>query len=217
LPYDALKDFTHMGLIATIPGVMAVNQSVPVHSVKEFIALAKAKPGTVLFGSSGNGAPPHLMGELFKSVTGAPIVHVPYKGSGPAVIDLVGGQIQVMFDGLPSLLGQINAGKLRALAAVSAKRSTALPDIPTLAEAGYPGIEGGLWYGISAPAGVPRAISDRMSKEIFSAVALTEVRDRFASQGAYVSPLAPREYTDFIRAEIAKWGPVVKASGATID
>ena len=217
LPYDALKDFTHMGLIATIPGVMAVNQSVPAHSVKEFIALAKARPGTLLFGSSGNGTPPHLMGELFKSVTGAPVVHVPYKGSGPAVIDLVGGQIQVMFDGLPSLLGQINAGKLRALAAVSAKRSNALPDIPTLAEAGYPGIEGGLWYGISGPAGVPRAIVDRISKEIFAAVALAEVRDRFASQGAFVSPLAPREYTEFIRAEINKWGPVVKASGATID
>lgn len=217
LPYDAMKDFTHMGLIATIPGVMAVNQAVPAHSVREFIALAKAKPGTLLFGSSGSGAPPHLMGELFKSVTGAPIVHVPYKGSGPAVIDLVGGQIQVMFDGLPSLLGQINAGRLRALAAVSAKRSNALPDIPTLAEAGYPGIEGGLWYGISGPAGVPRPIAERISKEIFAAVALAEVKERFASQGAFVSPLGPVAYSDFIRSEMQKWGPVVKSSGATID
>ena len=217
LPYDAIKDFTHIGLIATLPGVMAVNQAVPAHTVKEFVALAKAKPGTLLFGSSGSGGPPHLMGELFKSVTGAPIVHVPYKGSGPAVIDLVGGQIQVMFDGLPSLLGQIKAGKLRALAAVSAKRSNALPDLPTMAEAGYPGIEGGLWYGISGPAGVRRAIADRISREIFAAVAIADVKDRFASQGAFVSPLGPREYTEFIRKEMSKWGPVVKASGATVD
>ncbi|HEV7820430.1 MAG TPA: tripartite tricarboxylate transporter substrate-binding protein, partial [Burkholderiales bacterium] len=217
LPYDALRDFTHIALIATIPGVMAVNQSVPAQSVKEFVALAKARPGTLHFGSSGSGGPPHLMGELFKSLTGAPIVHVPYKGSGPAVIDLVGGQIQVMFDGLPSLLGQINAGKLRAVAAASARRSNALPDIPTMAEAGYPGIEGGLWYGISGPARVPRSEVDRISKEVIAAVALAEVKDRFASQGAFISPLGPREYAEFIRAEMNKWGPVVKASGATID
>jgi tripartite-type tricarboxylate transporter receptor subunit TctC len=217
LPYDAQKDFTHVGLIATIPGVMAVNQSVPAQSVKEFVALAKAKPGTLLFGSSGSGAPPHLMGELFKSVSGAPIVHVPYKGSGPAVLDLVGGQIQVMFDGLPSLLGQIKGGKLRALAAVSAVRSNVLPDLPTMAEVGYPGVEGGLWYGISGPAGMPPAIVDRLNKEILAAVSIAEVKERFAGQGAFVSHLRPREYTDFIQKEMNKWGPVVKASGATID
>ena len=217
LPYDAQKNFTHIGLIATVPAVMAVNQSVPVHSVKEFVALAKARPGTLLFGSSGSGGPPHLMGELFKAVTGAPITHVPYKGSGPAVIDLVGGQLQVMFDGLPSLIGQIKAGKLRAIAAVSATRSAVLPELPTMAEAGYPGIEGGLWFGVSGPAGVPANIVNRMSKEIFAAVAIAEVKERFASVGAFVSPLGPREYTEFIRAENKKWAPVVKASGATID
>jgi tripartite-type tricarboxylate transporter receptor subunit TctC len=217
LPFDAMKDFTHIGLIATIPGVMAVNQAVPARTVKEFVELAKAKPGTILFGSSSSGSPPHLMGELFKSVSGAPIVHVPYKGSGPAVIDLVGGQIQVMFDGLPSLIGQINTGKLRALAAVSAKRSLALPDLPTMAELGYPGVEGGLWYGISGPANVPRAIVERLNREIFAAVALAEVKERFASQGAFVSPLSPRDYTQFIRSEMNKWGPVIRASGATID
>lgn len=217
LPYDAQKNFTHIGLIATVPAVMAVNQSVPVHSVKEFVALAKSKPGTLLFGSSGSGGPPHLMGELFKAVTGAPITHVPYKGSGPAVIDLVGGQLQVMFDGLPSLIGQIKAGKLRAIAAVGATRSAVLPELPTMAEAGYPGIEGGLWFGVSGPAGVPRNIVDRLSKEIFEAVAIAEVKERFASVGAFVSPLGPRDYTEFIRTENAKWGPVVKASGATID
>lgn len=217
LPYDAMRDFTHIGLIATVPGVMAVNQSVPVNTVKEFVALAKAKPGTLLFGSSGSGGPPHLMGELFKSVSGAPITHVPYKGSGPAVLDLVGGQLQVMFDGLPSLLGQIKAGKLRALAAVSANRSNVLPELPTMAEAGYPGVEGGLWFGVSGPAGVPRNVVERMSREIVAAVAIAEVKERFAGQGAFVSPLGPREYAEFIRKEMNKWGPVVKASGATID
>ena len=217
LPYDAQKDFTHIGLISTVPGVMAVHQSVPATSVKEFVALAKSKPGAILFGSSGSGSPPHLMGELFKMVTGAPITHVPYKGSGPAVLDLVGGQLQVMFDGLPSLIAHIKSGKLRALAAVSAKRSNVLPDLPTTAEAGYPGIEGGLWYGISGPAGVPRPIVERLNKEIFAAVALADVKERFASVGSFASPLQPRAYEEFIRKENDKWRPVIKASGATVD
>lgn len=217
LPYDAMKDFTHIALISSVPAVMAVNQSVPVNSVKEFVALAKSKPGTLHFGSSGAGGPPHLMGELFKSVSGAPIVHVPYKGSGPAVIDLVGGQIQVMFDGLPSLLGQIKAGKLKPLAAVSANRSAVLPELPTMAEAGFPGVEGGLWFGISGPAGVPRPVVERISKEVFAVVALPEVKERFAGQGVNATPLGPKAYAAFIQKEMNKWGPVVKASGATVD
>jgi len=217
LPYDAMKDFTHIALISSVPAVMAVNQSVPATTVKDFVALAKAKPGALLFGSAGAGSPPHLMGELFKSVTGAPITHVAYKGSGPAVLDLVGGQIHVMFDGLPSLLGQIKGGRLRPIAAVSAKRSNVLPELPTTAEAGYPGIEGGLWFGVSGPAGVPRSIVERISKEIHAASALAEVKDRFASQGVNASPLGPREYAEFIRKEMNKWGPVVKSSGATVN
>jgi tripartite-type tricarboxylate transporter receptor subunit TctC len=217
LPYDAMKDFTHIGLISSVPAVMAVNQSVPVNSVKEFVALAKAKPGVILFGSSGSGSPPHLMGELFKFVSTAPITHVPYKGSGPAVIDLVGGQIQVMFDGLPSLIGQIKGGKLKPLAAVSANRSAVLPDLPTMAEAGYPGVEGGLWFGISGPPGVPRAVVERISKEIFAVAVLPDVKERFASVGAYASPLGPKEYAAFMQKEMNKWAPVVKASGATVD
>jgi tripartite-type tricarboxylate transporter receptor subunit TctC len=217
LPYDAMKNFTHIALISSVPAVMAVNQSVPATTVKDFVALAKAKPGATLFGSAGAGSPPHLLGELFKSVTGAPITHVAYKGSGPAVLELVGGQIHVMFDGLPSLLGQIKAGRLRAIAAVSANRSTVLPELPTMAEAGYPGVEGGLWFGVSGPAGVPRNAVERISKEIHAAAALADVKDRFASQGVNVTPLGPREYAEFIRKEMAKWGPVVKASGATVD
>lgn len=217
LPYDPMKSFTHIALINTIPAVMVVHQSVPVSSVKEFVALAKSKPNTFLFGSSGSGSPPHLLGELFKMVTGAPMTHVPYKGSGPAVVELAGGQLHVMLDGLPSLIGQIKAGKLKALAAASAKRSTVMPDLPTMAEAGYPGIEGGLWYGISGAAGTPPAAAERLSKAIFQAVALEDVKERFASVGGFSSPLGPKDYTEFIRKDIAKWAPVVKASGATVD
>ena len=217
LPYDAMKSFTHIALINTIPAVMVVHQSVPVSSVKEFVALAKSKPNTFLFGSSGSGSPPHLLGELFKMVTGAPMTHVPYKGSGPAVIELVGGQLHVMLDGLPSLIGQIKGGKLKPLAAASAKRSTVLPDLLTMAEAGYPGVEGGLWFGISGAAGTPPAAAERLSKAIFQAVALEDVKERFVSVGGFSSPLGPKDYTEFIRKDMAKWAPVVKASGATVD
>jgi tripartite-type tricarboxylate transporter receptor subunit TctC len=217
LPYDPMKSFTHIALVNTIPAVMVVHQSVPAKTVKEFVALAKAKPNAMLFGSSGSGSPPHLLGELFKMVTGAPITHVPYKGSGPAVIELAGGQLHAMFDGLPSLLGNIKAGKLRPLAAASAKRSTVLPDLPTMAEAGYPGVEGGLWFGISGPAGVPPAIADRLSKAVFTVVAQDDVKERFASVGGFSSPLGPKDYTEYIRKDIAKWAPVVKAAGATVD
>lgn len=217
LPYDPMKSFTHIGLIITIPAVMVVNQSVPAKTVKEFVALAKAKPDTYLFGSSGNGGPPHLLGELFKMVTGAPIRHVPYKGSGPAVIDLAGGQLHVMLDGLPSLIGQIKSGKLRPLAAASAKRSNVLPNLPTMAEAGYPGVEGGLWYGISGAAGIPATAAERLSKAIFAITVQEDVKERFASVGGFATPLGPKEYTEFIRKEIAKWAPVVKAAGVTVD
>jgi len=217
LPYDPMKSFTHIALVNTIPAVMVVHQSVPAKSVKEFVALAKAKPDTFLFGSSGNGGPPHLLGELFKMVTGAPIRHVPYKGSGPAVVDLAGGQIQVMLDGLPSLIGQIKSGKLRPLAAASAKRSNVLPDLPTMAEAGFPGIEGGLWFGISGAAGTPAIAAERLSKAILIITAQEDVKERFASVGGFATPLGPKEYTEFIRKDIAKWAPVVKAAGITVD
>jgi len=217
LPYDPMKSFTHIALINTIPAVMVVNQSVPAKSVKEFVALAKGKPNAYLFGSSGNGSPPHMLGELFKMVTGAPITHVPYKGSGPAVVDLAGGQLHVMLDGLPSLIAQIKSGKLRPLAAASAKRSSVLPDLPTMAEAGYPGVEGGLWFGISGAAGTPAVAAERLSKAIFTITAQEDVKERFASVGGFATPLGPKDYTDFIRKDIAKWAPVVKAANISVD
>jgi tripartite-type tricarboxylate transporter receptor subunit TctC len=217
LPYDAIKDFSHVALINTIPAVMVVTDSVPAKTVKEFVALAKAHPNKYLFCSSGSGSPPHLIGELFKSVTGAPITHVPYKGSGPAVVDLVSGQVHAMFDGLPSLIAHIKSGKLRPLAAAATKRSAALPDVPTMADAGYPGVEGGLWYGVSGPAGMPAAAVERLGSEIMRIAVLPDVKERFDSVGAFPSPLGPAQYTEFIRKEMAKWAPIVKASGATVD
>lgn len=216
LPYDPMTSFTHIALINTIPAVMVVHQSVPAKTVAEFVALAKAKPDTYLFGSSGAGSPPHLLGELFKMVTGAPVRHVPYKGSGPAVIDLAGGHLHLMLDGLPSLIGQIKSGKLRPLAAASPKRSDVLPDLPTMAEAGFPGVEGGLWFGISGPAGVPAEAVERLSKAIFKVTAEQDVKERFASVGGYATPLSPADYTEYIRRDIAKWAPVVKAANVSV-
>ncbi len=217
LGWDALKDFTHVALINTIPGVMAVNQAVPAKTVKEFVALAQAKPGGYLFSSSGNGSAPHMMGELFKLRTKTDLGHVPYKGSGPAVVDLGAGAVQVMFDGLPSLLPQIRLGRVRALAAMGSQRSTVLPEVPTMTESGYPGIEGGLWYGVSGPARIERRMVEVLAREVLKAVSSPETRERFASVGAFATPLGPQEYTAFIVRELAKWGEVIRASGASVD
>jgi tripartite-type tricarboxylate transporter receptor subunit TctC len=217
LPYDAMKDFTHIGLVDSVSAVMVVHQSVPVTTVKDFIALAKSKPDTLAFGSSGAGSSSGLMGELFKFVTGAPITHVPYKGSGLAVIDLSAGQIQVMLDGIPSLLGSIKSGRVKALAALTAKRIAVLPNVPTMAESGYGGVEATLWYGLSGPAGIPRAVVDKISREIFRISTLDDVKERFAGVGAAPTPLTPKDYTEHIRRENAKWAPVVKAAGLQVD
>jgi tripartite-type tricarboxylate transporter receptor subunit TctC len=217
LSWDAQKDFTHVALINTIPGVMAVNQAVPAKTVKEFIDLARAKPGGYLFASSGNGSAPHVMAELFKLRTKTDIGHVPYKGSGPAVVDLGAGAVHVMFDGLPSLLPQIKLGRVRAIAAMGSQRSNVMPEVPTMAESGFPGLEGGLWYGISGPAKLPPAVVDTLAREVIKAASTAATRERFASVGAFSTPLGPKEYTAFIAREIAKWGEVIRASGARID
>ncbi len=218
LPYDALGDFTHIGQAANLPMIMVVHNSVSAKSPRELIELAKARPGTLNFASSSSGGLPHLVGELFRSRTGAEITHVPYKGSGPAVVDLAAGQVQIMFDAVPSLFGQIKTGRLRVLASVYSKRSSVFPEAPTLAEAGYPGIEGVIWYGVSGPAGIPKAIVARVNADINRLLALPDVSERFASQGALpAAPATPQQYTAFIKSEMAKWGPVVKSSGAKVD
>jgi tripartite-type tricarboxylate transporter receptor subunit TctC len=217
LPYDALKSFTHIGLAATLPLIMVVHAGVQAATVKELVALARARPGTLHFASSSSGSLPHLMGEAFKSAAGAPIVHVPYKGSGPAVIDLAGGNVQIMFDAPPSLYGQIKAGRLRVLASAYSKRSELFPEAPTLAEAGYPGLEGALWYGVSAPARLPRELQSHINGDLQKALGAPDVKERYAQQGAIATPSNPAAYADFISAELAKWAPVVKSSGAKVD
>jgi tripartite-type tricarboxylate transporter receptor subunit TctC len=196
---------------------MAINADLPAKSVKEFIALARAKPGGFLFASAGNGSGPQLMGEQFKLATGAPMTHVPYKGAAAAVTDIASGQVQVMFDSLPSLISQIKAGRLRVLASLSDKRSALFPDAPTMTEAGYPSVEGAIWCGISGPAGIPPAVVDRLARENARLVALPDVQERFASVGGNPTFLGPTAYADFIRKENRKWAEVIKASGARPD
>jgi len=217
LPYDAMKGFTHISGVSLLPAMMAINADVPAKTVKDFVALTKANPGKYLFSSSGNGSAPQLFGEQFKIVTGASMTHVPYKGSGPAVVDLVAGHVHMMMDGLPSLIGQIKSGRLRALAAMSQKRFAVFPDAPTIGEAGYPGLEDGVWYGLSGPTGIPRPIVDRLAKEMARVVTSPDVQERFATVGALPMPIGPKQYEAFILSENKKWGEIVRISGAAPD
>ena len=217
LPYDAIKGFTHITLVVVMPAIMALHSDVPAKTVKEVISLAKAKPGAYRFPSSGNGSVPQLFGEQFKIVTDTNLVHVPYKGSGPAVVGLASGEAHVMWDGLPSLIGQIKSGRLRPLAAMNEKRFSVFPEVPTAAEAGLRGMEGGIWYGLSGPPGIPQPIVQRLNKEIARVVAQPDVQERFASVGGTAAPSTPAEYVAFIQKENKKWGEVVRISGASPD
>jgi tripartite-type tricarboxylate transporter receptor subunit TctC len=217
LPYDAMKGFTHISGVAQMPAMFAINADVPAKTVKEFVALARNSPGKYMFSSSGNGSVPQLFGEQLKIVSGAPITHVPYKGSGPGVVDLAAGHVHMMVDGLPSLIGQIKAGRLRAIAAMSEKRFAIFPDVPTIAEAGFPGMEGGVWYGLSGPAGIPRPIVEQLAKMTARIVVGSDVQERFATVGGYPMPLGPKEYEAFILKENKKWGEIVRISGASPD
>ena len=217
MPYDAQKDFAPVILVAGVPNVLEVNPALPVHTVQELIAYAKANPGKLNFASSGNGTSIHLSGELFKSMTGVQMTHVPYKGSAPALADLAGGQVQLMFDNLPSSLGLIKGGKLRAIAVTSAQRSPALPDIPTIAESGLPAYEATAWFGVLAPAKTPPAIVDKLNAAIGAWLSSPEGKDKLASQGAAAAGGSAADFTRFIASETTKWAKVVKASGAHID
>ena len=217
MPYDAQKDFAPVILVAGVPNVLEVNPSLPVHTVQELIAYAKANPGKLNFASSGNGTSIHLSGELFKSMAGVQMTHVPYKGSAPALADLVGGQVQLMFDNLPSSLGLIKGGKLRAIAVTSAARAPALPDIPTIAESGLPAYEATAWFGVLAPAKTPPAIVDKLNAAIGAWLASPEARDKLASQGAAAAGGTAADFARYIASETTKWANVVKVSGAHID
>jgi tripartite-type tricarboxylate transporter receptor subunit TctC len=215
LPYDPVKDFTAVSGLAVLPLVMAVNADLPVKSVAEFLAYAKSHP--VNFASSGSGGAPHMAAELFKSVTGANLTHVPYKGSGPAVADLISGRVQIMFDAAPSLIANIRAGKLRVLAAASPERNPVLPEVPTFAELGHPRVAVSLWYGVLAPAGTPRPVVERLNREFTKALQSPDVREKLTARGAEPSPGTPEAFASFMAQEMAKWAPVVKQAGVKVD
>ena len=213
LSYDPVKDFVPIGLVAKLPLIMTVNASVPAKSVAEVIALAKAQPGALAFASSGNGGAPHLAGELFRRVSGTELLHVPYRGSGPAVVDVVAGRIAIMFDAAPALLPFITADKLRVLAAASSERNRLLPDIATFAELGYRGMDISLWYGLIAPAGTPQPIVQRLNAELGKVLDMADVRESLAKQGADAAGGSAEQFAAFMREESARWGEVVKQAG----
>ncbi len=217
MPYDHVRDFAPVILVAGVPNVLVVNPSLPVNSVQELIVYSKANPGKLNFASSGNGTSIHLSAELFKTMAGVQIMHVPYKGSAPALQDLVGGQVQLMFDNLPSSLALIKGGKLKALAVTSSARAAALPDVPTLAESGLPGFEASSWFGLLAPAGTPQPAIATLNAEVAKWLATPEAREKLLAQGAIAAGGTPEDFTRHIAAETAKWQKVVKESGAKVD
>ena len=217
MPFDPAKDFAPISRVANVPNLLVANPSQPFKTVKELIAYAKAHPGKVNFGSSGNGSSIHLSGELFKSMAKVDMVHVPYKGSAPAVTDLMGNQIAIMFDNLPSSIQYVRAGKLRPIAVTTAKRSPELPDVPTIAEAGVPGYEAVSWFGLLAPAATPKPVVDRLAATVAKVMAQPEIRKKISEQGAEPVAETPAKFQEFITAETAKWTQVVKDSGASVD
>jgi tripartite-type tricarboxylate transporter receptor subunit TctC len=222
LAYDPIKDFEPITLVAGVPNVMVLNAEKAaankITNVKEFIQYAKANPGKMNMASSGNGTSIHLAGELFKSQTGTFMAHIPYRGSGPALLDLVGGNMDVMFDNLPSAMPLIKSGKLTALAVTSSQRSAALPDLPTIEEAaGLKGFEASSWFGLLAPAGTPADVVSRIQQEVAKSLASPAMKERLATLGAIPSGNTPAQFTAHIDAEHKKWAEVVKASGAKVD
>jgi tripartite-type tricarboxylate transporter receptor subunit TctC len=217
LPYDAVRDFAPVSLLVLNPQLLVVHPSVPANSVRELSALAKARPGQLNYASVGQGSPNHLGMELFKALTGTDMVHVPYKGTGPALTDLLGGQIQLMFNSMPSVLPLVASGKLKALAVGSAQRSAAVPDIPTVAEAGVPGFENVTWYGMFAPAKTSRDIVVKLNHEVVRILAEPEMAQRLAGQGAEPRSSTPEELAKFMQVESQRWKKVIKAANIRLE
>jgi tripartite-type tricarboxylate transporter receptor subunit TctC len=213
LSYDPIKSFTPVAILATGPNVLTVNPGLPVNSVKELVALAKQKPGELQWASAGVGSFQHLGGELFKLTAGVDILHVPFKGGGPAMIDVIGGHTKILFSSLVQTMPHIRSGKLRALATGGTTRSAVLPDVPTVAEAGVPGYEAVNWWGIVAPAGTPQPIVDRLHKEVTAVLSTPAVQKQFSSEGAEVVQMTPAEFGAFMVKELQKWERVVKEGG----
>jgi tripartite-type tricarboxylate transporter receptor subunit TctC len=215
LPYDPLKDFAPITLAASTPNLLVVSPAAGVASVKDLIAQAKAKPGVLSYASTGTGSSNHLSMEMFKQMAGVDITHVPYKGSGPAVTDLIGGQVSLMFDNIPNVIQHVKAGKLKVLAVTTPVRSPHVPDVPTVSEAGVPGYEVGVWFGFAAPAGTPQPVIAKLNGEIVKILKSPEVREKFAAQGVDVVGSTPEQFEAHIRQQAAKWAKVVKDAGVT--
>jgi tripartite-type tricarboxylate transporter receptor subunit TctC len=216
-PFVLLRDFVPVAPVNYSDLLMVVHPSVPASSVKEFVALAKAQPGRLNYASSGPGTPYHMAGELFKAMAGVDVVHVPYKGSSGARTDILGGQVQMMFDAITTMAPHVRAGKLRALGSTGRTRSSVLPDVPTVAEAGVPGYETVIWLGILAPSGTPKAIVERLNAEITKATAAPEMKDAWAKQGATALAMTTEEFSRYLREDIEKWARIVRISGAKPD
>ena len=217
LTYDLVQDFAPITQAVNYTNLLVVHPSAGVKSVDELLKLARAKPGSLSYGTAGNGTPPHMTGELFKAYTNVNIVHIPYKGGAPAIADLIAGQIPMMFDNVPPLLPHVRAGKIQALAVTSLARIAVLPDVPTLHELGLKDFDAVGWNGLLAPAGTPREIVARLNTEVVRVLRIPEVRDQLTSQGADIVGNSPEEFAAWIRAEVKKWAEVVKVSGAKID
>ena len=217
LPYDVVKDFAPVILIDTAPNILAIHPSVPAKSVKELIALAKVRRGALTYASAGIGSSNHLSGELFRVLAGIEIVHIPYKGGGAAVVDLIAGQVSMYFGTTPSTLPFVKSGKLRALGVTTAKRTVAAPDLPTIAEAGLPGFEQSAWHGLLAPTGTPEPVIAKLNAEVNKLLRSADIVERFAVQGIDVIGGSPAEFAAFIRQDVAKYAKLVKTAGIKID
>ena len=217
LSYDPVGDFAPISLLGAVPNIISVHPAQPVNSLAELVALAKAKPGQLSYASSGNGTSTHLAAELFKAVAGVDIAHIPYKGSAPAVTDVIAGQVPVLMDSVASSTAHVKAGKLKALATTSPKRLLVLPDLPTVAESGYPGFQSTAWVGLLAPAGTPKAIVEQINAAVLKVMALPETRERMAGFGAEITTSTPDEFAAHIRTEMAKLGKVIRDANIKVN
>ena len=216
LPFDPIRDFAPVSMVGTFPNLLVVNNSVPVRTVPELIALAKQEPGKLSFASSGQGTSLHLSGEMFKVMTGTDLLHVPYKGGGPSITDVISGVVHMTFGNMPTVLPHAKAGRVRAIAVTSAERWFSAPDIPAIAET-VPGFQAMSWHGVAFPAGTPAAIVDKLAGAIRQAMASAEMKEKFAGGGSKAISTTPREFAAFIKGDIERWAPVVRASGARVE
>jgi tripartite-type tricarboxylate transporter receptor subunit TctC len=215
--FNLEKDFAPITIVGTVPLVLVVNPSVPAKTLQEFIALAKAKPGDMTYASAGNGSPQHLTGEQFKLLTGTDMVHIPYKGSGPAMIDLMGGQVKSMIETVPAAVTYIKSGKIRAIMVTTRQRVESLPDVPTAAQAGMPGFEAVSMFGVAAPAGTPRPVIDRLNAELATILAMPDVKAKLLEQGVYATHTTPDQAATRIRNEVAMWAKVIKDANVKVE